>query len=236
MWRNTEEKFTLIDTVRAFPELWDDKHPQFKDGIKRSQAWAVVKRDLEKCLGKDFSDDVLKRTFKNLKDTYRRKLKEIKDHNMRSTGSDVSDNVEKIKSWMFFDALTFLDPIMDQGNRVAVKVEDNENLIDLDEIQSPATSQSSSRSRTPQAGSSFDAAENWTKDRSNRLGRKLEGLAAAINSPKDSNARMDRADINGMRLAGTLHEMKESKPAIYPEWIIRTEEFMLQMTRALYEP
>ncbi|VDL75377.1 unnamed protein product [Nippostrongylus brasiliensis] len=114
---NTEEKYTLIDAVRFYPELWDDRHLNFKDTTKRNQAWNFVVVEMQESHGKDFKEEVLARSFKNLKDTYRRKLKEINDLNRKATGSEASENVEKIKAWPCFDSLSFLDVILDQGPR-----------------------------------------------------------------------------------------------------------------------
>ncbi|WKX96928.1 hypothetical protein Q1695_012964 [Nippostrongylus brasiliensis] len=139
---NTEEKYTLIDAVRFYPELWDDRHLNSKDTAKRNQAWNFVVVEMQETHGKDFkggfvvtvvhktevsysdeyqesmkevsrSEEVLARSFKNLKDTYRRKLKEINDLNRKASGCEASENVERIKAWPFFDSLSYLDVILD---------------------------------------------------------------------------------------------------------------------------
>ncbi|VDO85169.1 unnamed protein product [Heligmosomoides polygyrus] len=225
----TAEKYSLIDAVRGFTELWDDKDPNFKDNFKRTQAWSIVRKDLEESHGKEFSEDIVSRTFKNLKDTYRRKVKEIKDHDSRMMA----------KEWPYFDSLSFLEPVLIQGTRLTAvcEVMDVERDIELDEGSS--WSNTSSRRKTTQAGPSFcSIAELGKKDnpKINRPGRSIEGPTSAINSLKDSNAnKMDPTDISGMQLTATLHEMKQTRPALFAKWSIKTAEFILTMTRDLYE-
>ncbi|VDP15266.1 unnamed protein product [Heligmosomoides polygyrus] len=235
---STAERYSLIDAVRGYTELWDDKDPNFKDNIKRTRAWSVVKRDLEEIHGKDFSEEILSRTFKNLKDTYRRKVKEIKDHNSRATGCEASDNVEKIKAWPYFDALAFLDPVFDQGTRFTSVWEavDVEGDIEFEESSSASTP--SSRPKTPQAPPSFcSVAELGRKDnpKVNHPRRSIDGLTSAINSLKESNAKMDRTDSICMHLRATLQEMKQTRPDLFAKWSIKTDEFILTMSRDLYE-
>lgn len=54
---------------------------------------------------------IVNRTIKNLRDTYRRKEKEIKDHSSRAAGCAAFDNIRKIKAWQYFDSLAFTEPM-----------------------------------------------------------------------------------------------------------------------------
>ncbi|WKX97240.1 hypothetical protein Q1695_013142 [Nippostrongylus brasiliensis] len=183
---NTEEKYTLIDAVRFYPELWDDRHLNFKDTAKRNQAWNFVVVQMQETHGKDFKEEVLARSFKNLKDTYRRKLKEINDLNRK-------------------DAM--------RSFRKCGK-----------DKSSSSTSTSTSRSRTPQS-----------KNGSGGPGQNTDAIASAIKSLRDCNEKMDAAKISGMKFAMTLSEMREKKPLEYAKWSVKTDEFMLEMTRALHD-
>ncbi|VDL77710.1 unnamed protein product [Nippostrongylus brasiliensis] len=270
---NTEEKYTLIDAVRFYPELWDHRHPNFKDTTKRSQAWNFVILEMQESHGKDFKEEVLARSFKNLKDTYRRKVKEVNDLNRKATGSEASENVEKIKTWPFFDCMSFLDVILDQGPRFssvcnteedvsvdfsrpryssACKTEEDVNVdffrpcfsseckteedVIADFEESLSTSASSSKSRTPQSGNGSGGPERARKlSPRSRPERNIDAIASAIKSLKDSHEKMDTTKISGMKLAMTLSEMREKKPMEYAKWTIKTDEFMLEMTRALHD-
>ncbi|VDL84320.1 unnamed protein product [Nippostrongylus brasiliensis] len=232
---NTEEKYTLIDAVRFYPELWDDRHPNFKDTTKRSQAWNFVIVEMQESHGKDFKEEVLARSFKNLKDTYRRKMKEINDLNRKAIGSEASESVEKIKAWPFFDYMSFLDVILDRGPRFSSVCKTEEDVI-VDFEESPSTSASSSRSRTPQSGNGSGGPERARKvPPRRRPGRNMDGIASAIKSLNDSSEKMDPTKISGMKLAMTLSEMREKKPMEYVKWTIKTDEFMLEMSRALHD-
>ncbi|VDL68874.1 unnamed protein product [Nippostrongylus brasiliensis] len=48
-----DERFSVIDLVRSFPELWDERH-LFKDQGKKTQAWSVIKAELEEQYQKQF--------------------------------------------------------------------------------------------------------------------------------------------------------------------------------------
>ncbi|WKX95360.1 hypothetical protein Q1695_012088 [Nippostrongylus brasiliensis] len=220
---NTDEKYTLVDAVRFYPELWDDRHPNFKDTAKRNQAWNFVVVEMQETHGKDFKEEVLARSFKNLKDTYRRKLKEINDLNRKATGCEASENVERIKAWPFFDSLSYLDVILDQGPRFSSVCNTEQDVI-VEFVKSSSTSTSTSRSRTPQS-----------KNGSGGPGQNTDAIASAIKSLRDSNEKMDAAKISGLKLTMTLTEMREKKPLEYAKWSVKTDEFMLEMTRALHD-
>ncbi|WKX97239.1 hypothetical protein Q1695_013142 [Nippostrongylus brasiliensis] len=191
---NTEEKYTLIDAVRFYPELWDDRHLNFKDTAKRNQAWNFVVVQMQETHGKDFKEEVLARK-----------------------------NVERIKAWPFFDSLSYLDVILDQGPRFSSVCSAEQDVI-VHFVKSSSTSTSTSRSRTPQS-----------KNGSGGPGQNTDAIASAIKSLRDCNEKMDAAKISGMKFAMTLSEMREKKPLEYAKWSVKTDEFMLEMTRALHD-
>ncbi|WKY11180.1 hypothetical protein Q1695_003044 [Nippostrongylus brasiliensis] len=118
-----DERFSLIDLVRSFPELWDERHV-FKDQDKKTHAWSMIKAELEELYQKQFLETDIHRTFENLRDVYRRKRKKVRDVAARSTGSDASHSAAlRIKALPFYEAVTFLDQSMDQGGRYCTAFE-----------------------------------------------------------------------------------------------------------------
>lgn len=110
------EKFALIEIVRSFPEIWDEHNPAFKDSARKTQLWHMVRREMEGVHSREFQDLELQRAWKNLRDSYRRKRKEIQEFVARSSGSAASACVAiKKKSWPFYEAMEYMDSVIDQG-------------------------------------------------------------------------------------------------------------------------
>lgn len=133
------ERLTLIDIVRNFPEIWDKSNIAYKDSNKRKEAWACIKKDMEDYYDRPFQELVLYRAYRNLRDTFRRKQKEAREASTRTTGAEASQNVElKLQSWPFYNALWFLGP-MDQGTRYCTTFDEEEvdSMFDSREVRRP---------------------------------------------------------------------------------------------------
>ncbi|VDO93773.1 unnamed protein product [Heligmosomoides polygyrus] len=97
-----QERYALIETVRNFPAVWDDRNVDYKDPIKRAQAWTMIMHEMEELTARTMTVEELSRVFKNLRDTFRRKKKEHREH---------SDSHSRIREWPFYESLSYLDPV-----------------------------------------------------------------------------------------------------------------------------
>ena len=87
---------TLVEAIRKYPCLWDQRERAYRDKRKKEEAWLAVKKevDVEKSL------EEMKKTWKHLRDYY---VKEKKKMERRS-----GDAAGASSSWGLFKVLDFL--------------------------------------------------------------------------------------------------------------------------------
>ena len=108
-----KEKLTevLIQDIQAHPAIWNKTSSSYKDAAMRSNAWANIFANLQSVFPEEIliannldTIDSIKNHWKNLRDTYTWKKKEIKG----KSGTDLDAVVGK-KDWPFFEMLMFLN-------------------------------------------------------------------------------------------------------------------------------
>ncbi|VDO73460.1 unnamed protein product [Heligmosomoides polygyrus] len=94
----------------------DGRSVDYKNVAKQKHLWSLIKSDMEDTYQKTFDEADLQRKFKNLRDSYRRKKRDLTEIARRAPGCDVSASIEfRMKTWPFYKSLTFLDEAADQG-------------------------------------------------------------------------------------------------------------------------
>ncbi|WKX94900.1 hypothetical protein Q1695_011845 [Nippostrongylus brasiliensis] len=63
--------------MEQFPEIWDYRAPSYKDNVRKLHAWQEIVRTMESSFYKKFSEGELSRVWRNMRDTYRRKRREL---------------------------------------------------------------------------------------------------------------------------------------------------------------
>ncbi|VDP58681.1 unnamed protein product [Heligmosomoides polygyrus] len=131
-----DEKLHLVNVMQAYPEL-DERHPAYKDNTKRTMAWNHITGIMQDSFDKQYQEMQLFHTWGNLRDSYRRKRKHIRELSAHSSGSAASANIAvKMKSWPFYEAMSFLSASTDQGDRFCTtfKVAEERAVNDDDDI------------------------------------------------------------------------------------------------------
>ncbi|KAK0142609.1 Transcription factor Adf-1 [Merluccius polli] len=82
----------LIIAVSAYPQLYDPSLPSYRDSGRRNAAW----RKVAEIVG--FTDDVCKRKWKNLRDTYLKELKKERENHTSGAGATMK------QPWRFMAA------------------------------------------------------------------------------------------------------------------------------------
>lgn len=158
-WRGRatiQERYALIETVRNFPAVWDDRNVDYKDPIKRAQAWTMIMHEMEELTARTMKVEELSRVFKNLRDTFRRKKKEHREHLTKVSGAGASDSHSRIREWPFYESLSYLDPVVDPGTMYSNAPQDV-YVLGVEEVETRsddpfAESQSSMDSLAQHAG------------------------------------------------------------------------------------
>ncbi|XP_011160707.1 nucleolar protein 12 [Solenopsis invicta] len=96
------DKEKLIEYVKTFPYLYDDSHPNYYNYLVKVNTWEEIADKMQS------SALNCKQTWKTLKDSYRRYLKNRRD-------SESEQPASKIRKFKFMDELSFLLPFMQQA-------------------------------------------------------------------------------------------------------------------------
>ncbi|XP_071652235.1 transcription factor Adf-1-like [Temnothorax longispinosus] len=98
-----ETDYRLIDLVELKPLLWDCTSHLYRRTDLKIAAWDEIAEQL----GSDFTGAVVSSRFKNMKDTFARNLKVMKESKRSGAGTD---NIYKPK-WHMFERLMFLQEL-----------------------------------------------------------------------------------------------------------------------------
>lgn len=240
-----EEKLHLVNVVQAYLELWDERHPAYKDNAKRTMAWNHITGIMQDSFDKQYQEIQLFRTWGNLRDSYRRKRKHISELSAHSSGSAVSANIAvKMKSWPFYEAMSFLSASAGQGDRFCTTFKVAQSANDDDDVDifsdeavshegslqgsqasspSPPPTPSRERSQASTTSSWLPTTATFTNIRPLREIAKKEG------------ARKTKQLRGGLTLASKLRTLRDLDPVSSEEWILKTEEFMIPLSRCIYE-
>ncbi|XP_070204455.1 uncharacterized protein [Littorina saxatilis] len=101
-----EDSILLIEMVRMNPTLYDTTSPDFRDPIKAITMWQHIAETIGR---RDMEDVDWKKKWKNLRDTYVRKRKAIRNKKN-------PDVVESAKKWRFLRLMKFLEGHIDDGS------------------------------------------------------------------------------------------------------------------------
>ncbi|XP_071639677.1 uncharacterized protein [Temnothorax longispinosus] len=103
-----ETDYRLIDLVELKPLLWDCTSHLYRQTDLKIAAWDEIAEQL----GSDFTGAVVSSRFRNMKDTFARNLKAMKESKRSGAGTD---NIYKPK-WHLFERLMFLQKSCIQGD------------------------------------------------------------------------------------------------------------------------
>ncbi|VDP33090.1 unnamed protein product [Heligmosomoides polygyrus] len=53
-----DEKLHLVNVIQAYPELWDERHPAYKDNTKRTMAWNQITGIMQDSFDKQYQGRV----------------------------------------------------------------------------------------------------------------------------------------------------------------------------------
>ena len=93
-----DQTVVLIDLYRSHPVLWDVTCTDYRNKIKKADAW----RDISAAMGVERAE--VERKMRSVLAQFRRERKKTKDHK----SGDGADDVYK-SSWFAFESLSFLD-------------------------------------------------------------------------------------------------------------------------------
>uniref|UniRef100_A0A8C6KL31 MADF domain-containing protein n=1 Tax=Nothobranchius furzeri TaxID=105023 RepID=A0A8C6KL31_NOTFU len=127
MAANMEEK--LIVAVTDFPELYNTAAKEYRDIHKKAAAWELVGARINtsgKCTLRPLKGEKAKKRWKNLRDTYMRVCKSLKE---RKSGSAAGGQ----KTWKYYQIMSFLEPHLKErvtsGNLTADDLQQEEEII-----------------------------------------------------------------------------------------------------------
>ncbi|WKY10661.1 hypothetical protein Q1695_002769 [Nippostrongylus brasiliensis] len=147
-----QERITLIEFVRNHPEIWNETQLDYKDNYKRDRAWKEIKNDVDDFYERTFGEKELYQVFRNLQDTYSRKVKDAREKSRNLTGAEASQTIEvRLQIWPFYEPMSFLSSVNDQGIRYTTTFEATREEGDVNLVESlppPCSSRASSRPRT----------------------------------------------------------------------------------------
>lgn len=129
-----QERYALIETVRNFPAVWDDRNVDYKDPIKRAQSWTMIMHEMVELTARTMKVEELSRVFKNLRDTFRREKREHREHLTKVSGASTSDSHSRIREWPFYESLSYLDPVVDRGTRYSNAPQDVD-VLGVEEVE-----------------------------------------------------------------------------------------------------
>ncbi|XP_011138129.1 probable ATP-dependent helicase PF08_0048 isoform X2 [Harpegnathos saltator] len=118
------EQEKLIENVKAYEPLYVISHPKYSDTRFKENIWKEIAKGMSQPVA------VCKKTWTNLRDSFRRALK--KKRKIKS-----GQAASKIKKWRFEDEMSFLLPFMQErdtcSNLEDISDDDNENELNEDE-------------------------------------------------------------------------------------------------------
>ncbi|KAK6052340.1 hypothetical protein COOONC_10152 [Cooperia oncophora] len=101
------EKTTLIKIVKSYPSIWDHTDKQYKNNSAKRLCWMNVSIDMAQHFGRDYDDEFLQKIYRNLKDVYQRKRKEVS--NVEATGT------HRTTAWPFYSSFAYLGALLKKG-------------------------------------------------------------------------------------------------------------------------
>ncbi|VDL66069.1 unnamed protein product [Nippostrongylus brasiliensis] len=216
------DKLFLIDAVALRHELWDKSLKEYKDRGVRANAWSGVKQDMELQTGKIFTVDDLQRIFKNLRDVYIRKKRDLKTRIAKCSTTLEEDRLwRRADEWPYWKALQFLDMNDGRGRR-NVAVWKNDENVSSGLFETSASDAGSVDTASTTSDSSKKAEQSQKNDEPRQL---LESIANALKQ----DGKCDAFDITCMNMAHSLRSIAEYDELRALEWKIRLDELQLQI-------
>ncbi|VDP61266.1 unnamed protein product [Heligmosomoides polygyrus] len=104
LWGNWSDskRMALIEEVSRRRNLWDNSSALYKDKQRADVEWHRIKETLNGAFNTTFEIDDLKKQWKNLRDSFQKRLKAVKEPRIGS------GSWEPPTKWIFFDAMQFL--------------------------------------------------------------------------------------------------------------------------------
>lgn len=156
----------------------------------------------------------------------------------------------RMKTWPFYQSLTFLDEAADQGTRycsTSYSSYDDDNFDIEQECTIPSSRQGendeislSSRSPVPcnLLKATTNAVPSALRKQTTRKGKPVKGfeeIATAMSALRDGDKDMDTLDVTGLMVTHKLRELQEVDADLCDEWKVKVDELILAMSRAKIE-
>ncbi|EYB88358.1 hypothetical protein Y032_0248g77 [Ancylostoma ceylanicum] len=242
-----KEKFALISVVRSFAPIWNPEDARYKDLHVKRSCWAGVAEELCLQFGKQYNIMDLQRTYRNIRDTYVRKRRDIQKLHTKRSGVAV-DEYQNTVTWPFYKAMSYLETTLDLGRRYCnvepVPVENVEELV-LDDapFQDDVVIESNEAllEEPPSQGvmSGTDTYRYASMPRSQRAevekGRKRKSATDDFKELLNSVCEQDTFDTIGAHLSSRLRELNQLDPVLCEEWIIKVEQLQCSLSKEILE-
>ncbi|XP_076660126.1 uncharacterized protein LOC143363433 [Halictus rubicundus] len=191
----------LIEMVRQFRILYDLSHPKYSDSKVKEKVWCEIAEQMKE------SEAACKKTWANLRESYRRSLKR-----RRSTRSGQAAGT--IRKWRYEEEMAFLDPLYNERptiTSVSVNIEDTDDtILDRDNCETVDTATAStSASDSPtcnMAPQSVPLRDSPVPRRKKRVEEKQTAAAAVMNyllQNKEKN-QVDDVDRFCLSISSTI--------------------------------
>ncbi|RCN52300.1 hypothetical protein ANCCAN_01733 [Ancylostoma caninum] len=243
-----KEKFALVEIIRSFAPIWNPEDSRYKDlNIKRS-CWAGVAEELSLQFSKQYSIVDLQKTYRNMRDTYVRKRRDIQKLHTRKSGAAAGEYQSAV-TWPYYKAMSYLESTFDLGKRYTnvqlVNAEDvGEDLIvdDVgfqDEVVIEADDVLLEEPVGQRVVNGKDSYRYAAIPRGQRAevekGRKRKSVTDDFKDVLKSFGEHDAYDAIGAHMACRLRELHDLDPILCEEWVIKVEELQCSLSREILE-
>ncbi|VDL75173.1 unnamed protein product [Nippostrongylus brasiliensis] len=235
-----QERITLIEFVRNHPEIWNETQLDYKDNYKRDRAWKEIKNDVDDFYERTFGEKELYQVFRNLQDTYSRKVKDAREKSRNLTGAEASQTIEvRLQIWPFYEPMSFLSSVNDQGIRYTTTFEATREEGDVNLVESlppPCSSRASSRPRTSLSSAISanviepfaELARKVPKQRAVESSADMFSLDDIANDIRH-HEQTDRYEIT----AGKLRQLCELDAKVGEKFVLKADELAVDLTKAI---
>ncbi|KAL6739154.1 hypothetical protein Aduo_012639 [Ancylostoma duodenale] len=128
-----KEKFALIEVIRSFEPIWNPEDVRYKDSHVKRSCWAGVAEELFLQFYKQYNIVDLQKTYRNMRDTYVRKRREVQKLHTTRSGVGAVEYQNAVK-WSYYEAMVYLTSAFDLGRKCSNVEPDNVEDIEEDLI------------------------------------------------------------------------------------------------------
>ncbi|KHJ89633.1 hypothetical protein OESDEN_10538 [Oesophagostomum dentatum] len=251
------EKITLLEIIRHYEPLWNPARSGYKDYHVKRTCWNGVAEELSLQCGKNFELTEIQRVYRNLRDTYVKKHRELQNLRSKAPLSETDIEYLKVTSWPYFKAVSFLDIVLDAAPRYNNTTEESsinqdEPLFEngtpppktevfMDNFEqegeyAPGTSDSEpSVSRFGISASRILCAPRTEENFAARSAKKRKSPEDDFKEDLPTCSKSDTYDALGAYLAARLRELDDLDPVLCEEWILQVEKLQSGLSKEIRE-